>query len=55
MNIQEQIKKDIAREIQKGLKSYCTHSFVNANDGTGDKICTICGKRAKQAYAYLSK
>ena len=52
MNIQDEIKKNIAREIQKETVSYCPHSFVNANDGTNDKICIICGKRAMQAVMY---
>lgn len=39
--IQEQIRKSI-------LKSH-EHVFVRTNDGTYDKICVICGIRAKQA------
>lgn len=26
----------------------CKHNFINANDGSLDKLCTICGKRATQ-------
>jgi|UPI000839B2B9 hypothetical protein len=27
----------------------CDHGFVNANDGTRDKVCVLCKRRAMQA------
>lgn len=32
----------------------CKHNFINANDGSLDKICVICGKRAMQAAMYIN-
>jgi len=31
----------------------CKHKWVDMQDGTRDKICLRCGKKAKQAAAYL--
>lgn len=31
----------------------CKHNFINANDGSLDKICIICGKRAMQGVLYF--
>lgn len=31
----------------------CKHKFIDAKDGTLDKICTICGKRAMQGALYF--
>lgn len=47
-------KKTLAKDIAEQLKKayMCDddkHKFKDANDGTGDKVCVICGIRAKQA------
>lgn len=31
----------------------CKHNFINTNDGSLDKICTKCGKRAMQGVLYF--
>lgn len=31
----------------------CNHKWINAKDGTIDKICIICGKRAMQGVLYF--
>lgn len=31
----------------------CKHKWVDLKDGTRDKFCSKCGKKAKQAVAYL--
>lgn len=49
MNIQKEIEKELAREVKRTLNKNCTHNFIDAKDGTCDKVCTICGIRAKQA------
>lgn len=33
----------------------CKHNFINANDGSLDKICVICGKRAMQGVLYFKE
>jgi hypothetical protein len=36
-------------ELFKELLKNHTHRFVEFDDGTGDKVCSICGKRLIQS------
>lgn len=31
----------------------CNHKYVDMEDGTRDKFCVRCGKRAKQGVMYI--
>lgn len=46
----EKIAEQIEKEILKNHK----HKFANTTDGTHDKVCVICGVRAKQAFLQYS-
>ncbi len=41
--------EDVAKQIKDNALKKHKHRFVTALDGTRDKICVICGIRAKQA------
>lgn len=48
------LKFDLNTEVLKEniLKNH-KHIFVKTCDGTHDKICAVCGIRAKQAFLHL--
>ncbi len=48
---EEEVNKQIKVAILKNHK----HNFIDANDGTYDKVCVICGIRAKQAVMKFKK
>lgn len=49
MNIVDLNEEVVKENILKNHK----HIFVKTCDGTHDKICAVCGIRAKQAFLHL--
>lgn len=45
----DDIQSRLEEQIADGIIKHHKHIFVKANDGTCDKVCVICGIRAKQA------
>lgn len=46
----ERIAEQIEKEILKNHK----HKFAKTTDGTHDKVCVICGARAKQMFLHYN-
>ena len=42
-------EEDVNKQIKDAILKNHKHNFIKANDGTYDKVCVICGIRAKQA------
>lgn len=42
-------KEEVNKQIKDAILKNHKHNFIDANDGTYDKVCVICGIRAKQA------
>lgn len=47
------LSKTLVELLKQNIKVEHKHTFIDAKDGTGDKVCSICGSRAKQARMYL--
>lgn len=46
------LKNEISNLLKEQLVNH-THNFIEAKDGSNDKICSLCGVRAMQAFAYM--
>ena len=42
------------KDIYSSIENNHEHSFIECNDGSRDKVCVICGKRAMQGVICLS-
>ena len=47
------LSQAIVELLKQNIKVGHEHTFIDAKDGTDDKVCSICGVRAKQARMYL--
>lgn len=50
---QKEVLDEICNQVEKSIVKNHKHTFVDAKDGTLDKVCSVCGIRAKQATVYL--
>lgn len=46
--------KTLAEQIEKEISKNHKHKFAKTTDGTHDKVCVICGARAKQAFLHYN-
>lgn len=54
--LEQAIRDNLEKELKKTLTCCGSkHAFVDANDGTGDKVCVVCGIRAMQAVMRFSE
>ena len=42
-------EEEVIKQINDAILKNHKHNFIDAKDGTYDKVCIICGIRAKQS------